>query len=93
MNSVYVKEFISNVVKNANVSSSDLRNDARSNRNTVAFEKWDLVLSQNRCFFSYSVKIKYENQQLNIFLLDSDKQSFSLDNVLKLIKINAVIVK
>ena len=26
----------------------DLTNDARNNRNTVAFEKWDLVLSQNR---------------------------------------------
>ena len=28
-----------------------------------------------------------------IFLLDSDKQSFTLDNVPKFIKINAVIVK
>ena len=26
----------------------DFTNDARNNRNTVAIEKWDLVLSQNR---------------------------------------------
>ena len=57
MNSVYVEKFISNIVKNANVTSVTVTNDARNNRNTVAFERWDLVLSQNRCFFGYSVKI------------------------------------
>ena len=67
MNSVYVVKFISNIVKNANVTSVTFTNDVRNNRNTVAFEKWDLVLSQNRCFFSYSVKIEYENQQLKGF--------------------------
>ena len=67
MNSVYVEKFISNIVKNANVTSVTFTNDASNNRNTVAFGKWDLVLSQNRCFFSYSVKIKYENQQLEGF--------------------------
>ena len=67
MNSVYVEKFISNIVKNANVTSVAFTNNARNNRNTVAFEKWDLVLSQNRCFITYSVKIKYENQQINGF--------------------------
>ena len=67
MNSVYVEKFISNIVKNANVTSVTFTNDVCNNRNTVVFEKWDLVLSQNRWFFSYSVKIKYENQQLNDF--------------------------
>ena len=57
MNSVYVEKFISNIVKNANVTSVTVTNDARNNRNTVTFEKWDLVLSQNWCFFGYSVKI------------------------------------
>ena len=67
MNSVYVEKFISNIVNNANVRSVTFTNDARNNRNTVAFEKWDLVLSQNRWFFSYNVKIKYENRQINYF--------------------------
>ena len=67
MNSVYVKKFICNIVKNANVTSVTYTNDARNNGNTVAFEKWDLVLSHNWWFFSYSVKIKYENQPLNGF--------------------------
>ena len=67
MNSVYIEKFIWNIVKNANVTSVTFTNDARNNRNTVALEKWDLVLSQNRCFFSYSVKIKYEKSQLNGF--------------------------
>ena len=47
MNSVYVEKFIFNIVKNANVTSVTFTIDARNNRNTVAFEKWDLVLSQN----------------------------------------------
>ena len=68
MNSVYVEKFISIIVKNTNVTSVTFTNDTRNNRNTVAFEKWDLVLSQNRWFFSYSVKIKYDNQQFNDFL-------------------------
>ena len=34
--------------KNANVTCVTFTNDARNNRNTVAFEKCDLVLSQNR---------------------------------------------
>ena len=62
-----VEKFISNIVKNANVTSVTFTNYARNYRNTVAFEKWDLVLSQNRWVFSYSVKIKYENQQLKGF--------------------------
>ena len=45
----------------------DFTNDLCNNRNTVAFEKWDLVLSQNKLLFSYSVKIKYENKQLDNF--------------------------
>ena len=48
MNSVYIEKFISNIVKNVNATSVTFTNDARNNRNTVAFEKWDLVLSQNR---------------------------------------------
>ena len=70
MNSVYelyVDKFVSNIVKNANVRSVNFTNDARNNRNTVEFKKWDLVLSQNRWFFNYNVKIKYENQQINYF--------------------------
>ena len=67
MNSVYIEKFISNIVKNVNATSVTFTNDARNNRNAVAFEKWDLVLSQNRCYFSYSIKIKYEYQQLNDF--------------------------
>ena len=67
MNSIYVEKFISNIVKNANVTSVTSTNDAQNNKTTVAFENWDLLLSQNRCFFSYSVKLKYENQQLNDF--------------------------
>ena len=67
MNSVYVEKFVSNIVKNAKVRSVNFTNDARNNRNTVEFEKWDLVLSQNRWFFNYTVKIKYENQQINYF--------------------------
>ena len=67
MNSVYVEKFISNIEKNANVRSVTFTNDARNNRNTVAFEKLDLVLSQNRWFFNYNVKIQYENQQINYF--------------------------
>ena len=60
MNSVSVEKFISNIVKNANVTSVTFTYDARNHRNTVAFEKW--VLSQIRLFFNYSVNIKYENQ-------------------------------
>ena len=67
MNSVYVEKFISNIEKNANVRSVTFTNDARNNRNTVAFEKLDLVLSQNKWFFNYNVKIQYENQQINYF--------------------------
>ena len=69
MNSVYVEKFISSILKNANVTSVTFTNDACNDRNTVAFEKWDLVLSQNRCFFSDSVKVKYKKQQLNGFAL------------------------
>ena len=54
-------------MKNANVRSVTFTNDERNNTNTEAFEKWDLALSQNRCFFSYNVKIKYEKQQINYF--------------------------
>ena len=34
--------------ENANVRCVTFTNDVRNNRNTVAFEKWDLVPSQNR---------------------------------------------
>ena len=45
---------------NANVRCVTFTNDVRNNRNTVAFEKWDLVLSQNRSLFNYSVQIEDE---------------------------------
>ena len=67
MNIVSVEKFISNIVKHSNVTSVTFTNDVCNNRNTVAFEKWDLVLSRNRWLFNYSVKIKYESQQLNDF--------------------------
>ena len=38
MNSGYVEKFISNIVKNANVTSVTVTNDARNDRNTVAFQ-------------------------------------------------------
>ena len=59
MSSVYVEKFISNIVKNANVTSVIITNDTRNNRNTVAFKKCDLVLSQNRLLFSYSSQAPY----------------------------------
>ena len=46
MNSVHVAKFIAK--KNANVRCVTFTSDVRNNRNTVVFEKWDLVLSQNR---------------------------------------------
>ena len=48
MNSVHVAKFIANIGENANVRCVTFTNDFRNNRNTVVFEKWDLVLSQNR---------------------------------------------
>ena len=48
MNSVNVAKFIANMRKNANVRCVTFTNDVRNNRNTVVFEKWDLVLSQNK---------------------------------------------
>ena len=68
MNSVYVVKFIANIGKHANVT-----NDVRNNRNTVAFEKWDLVPSHNRSLFNYSVQIKYETSNGVIFQLDPYK--------------------
>ena len=62
MNSVYVAKFIAIIGGNANVTCVTFTNDVRNNRNTVAFVKWDLVLSQNRSLFNYSVQIEYENQ-------------------------------
>ena len=62
MNSVHVAKFIAKKEKNANVRCVTFTSDVRNNRNAVVFEKWDLVLSQNRRLFNYSVKIKYENQ-------------------------------
>ena len=62
MNSVHVAKFIAKKEKNTNVRCVTFTSDVRNNRNTVVFEKWDLVLSQNRRLFNYSVKIKYENQ-------------------------------
>ena len=62
MDSVHVAKFIANVGKNANVRCVTFTNDVRNNRNTVLFEKWDLVPSQNRSLFNYNVKIEYENQ-------------------------------
>ena len=67
MNSVYVEKFIFSILKNANLTSVTFTNDACNDRNTVAFEKWDLVLSQNRCFFSDSVKIKYKKTAIKWF--------------------------
>ena len=61
-NSVHVAKFIAKKEKNANVRCVTFTSDVRNNRNTVVFEKWDLVQSQNRRLFNYSVKIKYENQ-------------------------------
>ena len=48
MNNVHVAKVIANIGKNANVRCVTFTNDVRHNRNTVVFEKWDLVLSQNR---------------------------------------------
>ena len=50
MNSVHVAKFIAKSKKgeNANVRCVTFTSDVRNNRNTVVFEKWDLVLSQNR---------------------------------------------
>ena len=62
INSVHVAKFIAKKEKNANVRCVTFTSDVRNNRNTVVFEKWDLVLSQNRRLFNYSVNIKYENQ-------------------------------
>ena len=62
MNSVYVAKFIPIIRGTANVTCVTFTNDVRNNRNTVAFIKWDLVLSQNRSLFNYSVQIEYENQ-------------------------------
>ena len=62
MNSVHVAKFIAKKEKNANVRCVTFTSDVRNNRHTVVFQKWDLVLSQNRRLFNYSVKIKSENQ-------------------------------
>ena len=62
MNSVYVTKVIPIIRGTANVTCVTFTNDVRNNRNTVAFIKWDLVLSQNRSLFNYSVQIEYENQ-------------------------------
>ena len=48
MNSVHVAKFIAKKEKNANVRCVTFTSDVRNNRNTVVFEKWNLVLSQNR---------------------------------------------
>ena len=48
MNSGHVAKFIAYIGKNANVRCVTFTNDVRNNRNTVVFEKWDLVPSQNR---------------------------------------------
>ena len=48
MNSVHVAKFIAKKGKNANVRCVTFTSDVRNNRNIVVFEKWDLVLSQNR---------------------------------------------
>ena len=61
MNSVHVAKFIAKKEKNANFRYVTFTSDVCNNRNTVVFEKWDLVLSQNRRLFNYSVIIKYEN--------------------------------
>ena len=58
MNSVYVAKIIANIGENANVRCVTFTNDVRNNRNTEAFEKWDLVPSQNRSLFNYSVQIE-----------------------------------
>ena len=48
MNSIHVAKVIANLRKNANVRCVTFINDVCNNRNTVVFEKWDLVPSQNR---------------------------------------------
>ena len=48
MNSVHVAKFIANIGGNANVTGVTFKNDIRNSRNTVVFENWDLVPSQNR---------------------------------------------
>ena len=50
MNSVYVAILIANIGENANVTCATFTGDrdACNDRNTVTFEKCDLVLSQNR---------------------------------------------
>ena len=55
-------KFIVNIGENANVTCVTSTNDVRNNRITVAFQKWDLVPSQNRSLFNYSIQIEYENQ-------------------------------
>ena len=65
MISVYVAKCIFKIGKNLNVTCVTFTNDVRNNRNTVVFEKWDLVLSQNKRLFNHSVKIEYENQLLS----------------------------
>ena len=52
MNSVHVAKFIANIGKMRTSDVCTFTNDVRNNRNTVAFEKWDLVLSQNRLLFN-----------------------------------------
>ena len=48
MNSVHVAKFIAKKEKNANIRYVTFTSDVRNDRNIVVFEKWDLVLSQNR---------------------------------------------
>ena len=60
MNCVYVAKIIAIIGENANVRCVTFTNDVPNNRNTAAFEKWDLVLSQNRSLFNYNVQIEDE---------------------------------
>ena len=46
MNSVHVAKFIANIGENANVRCVTFTKDFCNNRNTVVFDKWDLVPSQ-----------------------------------------------
>ena len=48
MNIVHVAKFIANIGGNANVGCVTFTNYVRNNKNTVVFEKWDLVPSQNK---------------------------------------------
>ena len=45
-------------IKSFIIHICDFTNDVCNNRNTVAFEKWDLVLSQNKCFFFSVIALK-----------------------------------